>query len=92
MLICTDTACRVDGAITVASAKQFLDELKPKIAEGLQMLDLSGVAQVDSSVLALIMACQRVAAQHQRKLLISGLSDNITTLADLYGVDFILAA
>lgn len=56
------------------------------------MLDLSGVAQVDSSVLALIMACQRVAAQHQRKLLISGLSDNITTLADLYGVDFILAA
>ena len=90
MLICTDTTCRLDGDITVATAALILDELKPQIADGLQMLDFSGVKQVDSSVLALIMSCQREAAQYHRRLQLSGLSGSITTLADLYGVDSFL--
>lgn len=92
MLTCTDTACRLDGDITVASAALILDELKPRIADGLQTLDFSGVTQVDSSVLALIMSCQREAAQFHRRLHLSGISGNITTLADLYGVDSFLQA
>lgn len=92
MLRCTDTACRLDGDITVTSAALILDELKPHIADGLQTLDFSGVTQVDSSVLALIMSCQREAAQFHRRLHLSGISGNITTLADLYGVDSFLQA
>ena len=92
MLTCTGTACRLDGDITVENAALVLDELKPQIAGGLQMLDFSGVTQVDSSVLALIMSCQREAAQYQRRLQLSGLSGNISTLADLYGVESLLQA
>ena len=92
MLTCTDTACRLGGDITVASAAPILDELKSQIAHGLQTLDFSGVTQVDSSVLALIMSCQREAAQYQRRLHLTGISGNITTLADLYGVDSFLQA
>ena len=92
MLACTDTTCLLDGDITVASAAPILDELKPHIADGLQTLDFSGVAQVDSSVLALIMSCQREAAQFNRRLHLTGISGNITTLADLYGVDSFLQA
>jgi len=92
VLTCTDTACRLDGDVTVANAALILDELKPKIADGLHMLDFSGVAQVDSSVLALIMSCQREAAQFHHRLHLSGLSGSITKLADLYGVDSFLQA
>mgnify|MGYP002336034366 CR=1 FL=1 len=91
-MTCTDTACRLDGDITVANAAWIQDELKPKIANGLQLLDFTGVTQVDSSVLALIMSCQREAAQFQRRLRLTGISGNITTLADLYGVDSFLQA
>lgn len=92
MLTCTGTACRLDGDITVANAASIQDELKPKIADGLQLLDFSGVTQVDSSVLALIMSCQREAAQYQRRLHLSGLTGSVTTLADLYGVESFLQA
>lgn len=92
MLACTDNECRLDGEITVETAASLLDELKPRIADKLPALDFSGVTQVDSSVLALIMSCQREAAQHHYSLHFSGLSGNITTLADLYGVDSFLQA
>jgi len=92
MIACTDAECRLDGEITVETAASLLDELKPRIADKLPALDFSGVTQVDSSVLALMLSCQREAAQHNYSLHFSGLSQNITTLADLYGVDAFLQA
>ena len=90
MLVCTDTECRLDGEISVETVAALLNELKPRIANHLSTLDFSGVTQVDSSVVALMLSCQREAAQHQYRLNFSGLSQNISTLADLYGVDFFL--
>lgn len=91
-MLCTDTECRLDGEISVETAATLLNELKPHIANQLPTLDFSSVTQVDSSVLALMLSCQREAAQHNFRLHFSGLSRNITTLADLYGVDFFLQA
>lgn len=82
----------MDGEITVANAALLLDELKPHIADKLLTLDFSGVMQVDSTVLALMLSCQRAAAQHNYRLHFSGLSSSITTLADLYGVETFLQA
>lgn len=90
MLACTDSECHLDGEISVKTAAPLLNELKPRIANQLTTLDFSGVTQVDSSVLALMLSCQREAAQHHYRLHFSGLSRNITTLADLYGVVFFL--
>jgi len=92
MLSCTDTECRLDGEITVETAATLLNELKPRIANQLPGLDFSDVTQVDSSVLALMLSCQREASQRHYRMHFSGLSRNITTLADLYGVDFFLQA
>ena len=92
MLTCANSECRLGGEITVETAASLLDELKPLIADRLSALNFSDVTQVDSSVLALIMSCQREAAQHNYSLHFSGLSGNITTLADLYGVDSFLRA
>lgn len=92
MLACTDIECRLDGEITVETVASLLNELKTRIADKLPALDFSGVTQVDSSVLALILSCQREAAQHQYRLHFSGVSSKIATLADLYGVDSFLQA
>lgn len=92
MLACTDIECRLDGEITVETVASLLNELKARIADKLPALDFSGVTQVDSSVLALILSCQREAAQQHYRLHFSGLSHKITTLADLYGVDAFLQA
>lgn len=91
-MLCTVTECRLDGEISVETAATLLNELKPHIANQLPTIDFSGVTQVDSSVLALMLSCQREAAQHNYRLHFFGLSRNITTLADLYGVDFFLQA
>lgn len=92
MLQCSDAACRLDGKITVDTAGQLFNELKPFIEKGISTLDFSNVTEVDSSVLALMLSCLREASQRDRDLHFSGLSKKITTLADLYGVGFFLSA
>lgn len=92
MLQCTDTECRLDGEISVETASLLWNELKPRIAKRLTTLDFSGVTQVDSSVLALMLRCQREATQYDSRLRFSGLPPSVSTLADLYGVDFFFKA
>lgn len=86
MVECDDAQCRITGEITLANAGSTLDELKPRIAEKISLLDFSGVTQVDSTVLALILSCMREAEHQSYQLRLSGFPSSITTLADLYGV------
>ena len=86
MVECDDVQCRIQGEITLANAASVLDELKPRIAEKIPLLDFSGVTQVDSTVLALILSCMREAERQNYQLRLSGFPTSITTLADLYGV------
>lgn len=86
MVDCDEAQCRIQGEITLVNAASILDELKPRIAKKIPLLDFSGVAQVDSTALALILSCMREAEQQNYRLRLSGLPASITTLADLYGV------
>ena len=86
MVDCDEAQCRLQGEITLGNAASILDELKPRIAKKVPLLDFSGVAQVDSTALALILSCMREAEQQNYRLRLSGLPTSITTLADLYGV------
>ena len=92
MIECDDSRCRIDGAITVENAASILAELKPRIAENIALLDFSGVAVVDSTVLALILSCKRASEQQNYRLLFSGFSPSVTTLAELYGLTPLLQA
>lgn len=92
MIECDDSRCRIDGAITVENAASILAELKPRIAENIALLDFSGVAVVDSTVLALILSCKRASEQQNYQLRFSGFSPSVTTLAELYGLTPLLQA
>ena len=59
-------------------------------AQGLQVLDLSAVTQVDSAALALLLAWLRSAREAGRSLSIVGAPPALQSLASLYDVDSIL--
>ena len=92
MIACDDTRCRIGGAVTVDNVGGLLRELLPRIAKGVDTLDLSGVETADSAALALVFSAMRQARQSGRTLACTGLPDSFTTLAELYGVSELLPA
>jgi phospholipid transport system transporter-binding protein len=92
MIECEANRCRIGGAVTVDSVGGLLRELQPRIAQGVDTLDFSGVETVDSAALALIFSAMRQARQAGHALACSGLPASFTTLAELYGVSELLPA
>ncbi len=92
MIECDDNQCQVSGTITVETAGTLLRELKPRIAAKVETLDFSRIEAVDSTILAVILACIREARQQGYALRITGLPVSVRTLADLYGVASLLPA
>lgn len=91
-MICEDTRCRIAGAVTVDSVGGLLRELQPRLAQGVDTLDFSGVEAADSAALALIFSAMRQARQSGNTLVCTGLPASFTTLAELYGVSELLPA
>ena len=92
MIACDATCCRIAGAVTVDSVGGLLRELQPRLANGVETLDFSGVESADSAALALIFSAMRQARQAGRTLTCIGLPSSFTTLAELYGVSELLPA
>jgi phospholipid transport system transporter-binding protein len=68
------------------TAGPLLRELRQRIAAKADSIDFSAIDSVDSTILAVILACLREARRQGVALRISGLPPRIRTLADLYGV------
>ncbi|MHB0975443.1 MAG: STAS domain-containing protein [Thiobacillus sp.] len=92
MIACDETGCRITGAVTVDSVGGLLRDLQPRLANGVETLDFSGVESADSAALALIFSAMRQARQAGRTLTCTGLPPSFTTLAELYGVSDLLPA
>ena len=77
--------------LTISEASTTLTRLFPllRAAEALQ-LDASALQQMDSSAVAVLLACQREAALLGRPLQISGAPPQLKQLAQLYGVESLL--
>ncbi|HUK05739.1 MAG TPA: STAS domain-containing protein [Burkholderiales bacterium] len=82
----------VSGALTLASVAAELAQGKAAIAEGARSADLSGVGELDSSALALLLAWMREAQHLGRELAFTNLPQGLTTIARLYGVADLLSA
>ena len=89
-MICEGAGCRIAGSVTVDSVGGLLRDLQPKLAEGVDTLDFSGVEAADSAALALIFSAMRQARQSGNTLVCTGLPASFTTLAELYGVSGLL--
>ncbi len=76
----------VSGPVTLASVAAFLEEGRAAIRDGAGVVDLAGVAEIDSSALALVLAWQREAASRGRSLELANPPEGLSAIARLYGV------
>ena len=80
----------LSGPITLANVAAVLEEGRKHLAEGAESVDLQGVTELDSALLALLLAWQREAKSRHRDLALANLPQALRTIARLYGVDTLL--
>jgi len=82
----------ISGAVTLGNAAALLEEGRRHLAEGVQTIDLGEVNQMDSALLAVLLAWLRDARARERPLAFVNLPESLRTIAQLYGVDRLLPA
>jgi len=82
----------LSGAVTLASVAGLLERGYAQIRDGVAEVDLGEVTELDSSLLALLLAWLREARRHGRNLEFAGLPQGLATIARLYGVVELLPA
>jgi phospholipid transport system transporter-binding protein len=79
-------------ALTFQNAQAALEQGCAALGAGETVFDLGGVRAADSSALALMLAWQRRAQGHGRKLTFINVPANVDALARLYGVDALIGS
>jgi len=81
------------ASMTLRDAPAVLESLRQAFAadgEAVWRIDAAPVAQLDTSALAVLLECARMAKAGQRSLEIVGVPPRLGDLAQLYGVDGLL--
>jgi phospholipid transport system transporter-binding protein len=80
--------------LTLRDAPAVLEGLRDALATetgDTWRIDATAVQQLDTSALAVLLECARIAAANGRRLEITGVPPRLSELARLYGVDGLLA-
>ncbi len=81
----------VSGPVTLANVTNILQSGLTHIRQGATKLDLGGVSDLDSSLLAAILSWQRAAREGKMPFEVANVPKDLETLARLYGVDKLLS-
>jgi len=80
----------VSGPVTLANVAAVLEEARAHLEEGVRTVDLGEVTDMDSSLLAAMLAWLREARRRERELVFANVPESLRTIARLYGVDSLL--
>ena len=80
----------VSGPVTLANAADLLEEGRRHLEEGVKTVDLGEVTELDSALLALLLAWLRDAKSRGREIAFANLPESAQTIARLYGVHDLL--
>lgn len=86
------TRMTVSGPVTLANAAAVLAEGRQHLEDGVSTIDLGEVSELDSALLAMLLAWARDAKARQREIAFANVPKSLQTLARLYGVDALLSA
>jgi phospholipid transport system transporter-binding protein len=86
MIACNDGRCTVQGPVTANNVVSLLAQGAERFTGPRVMVDLSGVTEVDSSALSLLLEWRREAVRNGREILYRNLPASLKSLAELYGV------
>lgn len=78
----------LSGPVTLANVEEVLEEGRRHLQDGVERIDLSGVTEMDSALLALLLAWLREAKG--RGLVLENQPPALRTIARLYGVESLL--
>jgi phospholipid transport system transporter-binding protein len=81
-----------EGPITLEQAVAVRQAGEAALSRGCVSIDLTGVTQVDSSALSVLLAWRRHAANRGAELQLLNLPASIQSLIDLYGVHELIAS
>jgi phospholipid transport system transporter-binding protein len=88
-----DGVIRFSGPLTMSNVNEMLSRSEQLFAEeGPWELDFSGVDDVDSAAVGLLLEWMRQAGQRGRQLRVHHLPDNFKCLLKVYGVQDLLPA
>ena len=90
MIVCNGNQCKVDGPITAGNVVSLLDQGAREFSGAGVTVDFSGVTEVDSSALSLLLEWRRTAARSGREVRYRNLPASMKSLAELYGVTELL--
>ena len=77
----------VSGPVMLGNVAAVLEEVRRHLEEGVRTVDLGEVTEMDSSLLAAMLAWLRDARQRGSELTFTNLPESLRTIARLYGLD-----
>jgi len=81
----------LSGAVTLSNARALLEQGRGLVGAGVRAIDLREVTELDSSLLAVLLAWQRDAREANVELSVEHLPEGLETIARLYGVEAFIA-
>jgi phospholipid transport system transporter-binding protein len=80
------------ATLTISEARAALASLSQQLAASSEpVLDASALRTLDTSAVAVLLACQRQVQQRGQQLVVRGAPAKLSQLAQLYGVQGLLA-
>lgn len=86
-------AIRLPATLTMPTARAALAEVSARLAQAgpAAEVDASGLVDLDTAALAVLLDCSRQARARGQALAVTGAPPKLAQLATLYGVDGLLA-
>jgi phospholipid transport system transporter-binding protein len=81
----------VSGPVTLGNVTAILEEGRRHLAEGVNTVDLAEVSEMDSALLALLLAWMRDAKTREQTIAVANPPESLRTIARLYGVDRLIS-
>ena len=86
MIVRDGSRLQVQGAVTMGNVKSVLEAGLQQLGPELKEVDFSGLEEVDSSAISMVLEWLRVSQSRNLQLRIVNMPDNMKSLAALYGV------
>ena len=86
MIVRDGSRLRVQGAINMGNVKSLLEAGLQQLNPELKEIDFSGLNEVDSSAISMVLEWLRVSQSRNLQLRVVNMPENMKSLASLYGV------
>lgn len=84
------TTLKISGPVNLETMGSLLGEARRQMTAEIAVLDVGGVTEADSSLIALLLDLTRTARAEGRAVAIARPTAGLASLAGLYGVDALL--